>query len=65
MQIPELVLLLDDAETIRALKISAEDLEQLVRTEQLPAIFITGNRRFLLSDVEALVSTYQIVQHRR
>jgi hypothetical protein len=65
MPIPELVLLLDDAETIRALKISVEDLEQLVRTEQLPAIYLTGKRRFLLSDVQALVTTYQTVQHRR
>jgi hypothetical protein len=63
--IPERVFLLDDSETIHALKLSAEDLEHLVRTEQLPAIYISGKRRFLLGDVEALVSTYQIVQHRR
>lgn len=61
----DIVLLLDDAETTRALKISAEDLDYLVRTEQLPAIYITGKRRFLLRDVEALVTTYQTVQHRR
>ena len=65
MPIPERVFLLDDSETIHALKLSAEDLEQLVRTEQLSAIYITGKRRFLLSDVEALVTTYQTVQHRR
>ena len=65
MPIPERVFLLDDSETIHALKLSAEDLEQLVRTEQLPAVYITGKRRFLLRDVEALVTTYQIVQHRR
>ncbi len=65
MPIPELVLLLDDAETIRALKISGTDLEHLVSTQQLLPIFIAAKRRFLMADVEALVKTYHAVQARK
>ena len=57
MPIPELVLLLDDAETLRALKVSIEELEALVAADTLSPIFIHSKRRFLLDDVEALART--------
>ena len=64
MHNPPIVLLLDDAETMSALNISAEDLEWLIATQQLPPIYIRSRRRFRLSDIEAMVNAYCTVQHR-
>jgi hypothetical protein len=62
MPIPELVLLLDNADTARALRISPDELEALVAAGDLPPVYVHGKRRFVLQDVEALA---RFSQHRR
>jgi hypothetical protein len=57
MPIPEIVLLLDNAETMRTLKISARDLDWLVASGDLSPIFVHRQRKFLLSDVQSLADT--------
>ena len=57
MPIPEIVLLLDDADTMRSLKITAKDLEWLVASGDLSPIYVHRNRKFLLSDVQTLEIT--------
>jgi hypothetical protein len=54
----------DHAETIRVLRIDANDLEGLVGKE-LPAIHIAGSRRFAVRDVEALVVPLRQSTNRR
>lgn len=54
MPFPQLVLLLDDAETRRALKVTDEELSSLVAAGGLEPIYIHAKRLFLLQDVEAL-----------
>jgi len=55
----EIILLLDDTETARALRITPEDLEALAGAGTLPSIYIHSKRRFLLSDVQAFAKTRQ------
>jgi hypothetical protein len=57
-------ILLDDAETVRALNLSIQDIEWLVSTRQLQPITILGKRRFLRRDLEVLVNLYQSTQNR-
>jgi hypothetical protein len=55
--IPELVLLLDDVETARALGLTLDSLETLVSAGYLEPIVIRAKRRFLLEEVQALMRT--------
>ena len=57
-------ILLDDAETVRALSLSLDDIDWLIRTRQLQPIMIRGKRRFLRRDLEVLVNLYQSTQTR-
>jgi hypothetical protein len=56
--------LLDESEAATALSLNQDDLAWLVDTGQLLPISIRGKKRFLLSDIEQLITTYQSVQRR-
>jgi hypothetical protein len=60
MPIREIALLFNDADTARALVISSERLESLVSAGDLVPIYIHSKRRFLYSDVQALVGAGKI-----